>query len=586
MPAKADVVYRWTVSVNGSPLPPAVHERLVAGTVQQSIHLPDSVLLEIEDPDSTAIADGAFRIGAALVVSVISASNTAGTKVFVGEVTGLECEYDGLGQRTVIRGYDGSHRLHRGRHTAAYVNSTYTDIVRKVVQRAGLTAGQMDASGAVHAHVAQANVDDWTFLRGLAAEIGFTLAVEEGKVCFRTPAAASSAPAATKVKNENPLELYVGDRSVIRARVALTGCEQVSSSSVRGWDMVTKQAIVGVAPAPSSHHSVSLNGNSPANVGTPFGSATETVVADGPASQAVADAAAKATASRVGGGFAEAEIETFGNPKLHPGEGVGLGGVGAALSGRYVISAARHTLDTVSGYRTVITVSDRQERSLLSLTASAPEPSSLLSGVVPAIVTNNNDTEHQLGRVKLKFPWLDDTYESDWARVIQPGAGATRGFQIIPEVNDEVLVAFEQGDPNRPYVLAGLHNGRDKPKAAQTEMVRASQVRQRVFYSRTGHNLLFVDDQGPQGSIVLQLGDGKTTVTLGGTPTGGVTVDTDRDVKVTTKMNASVQATGNVEVKGLKVTVQAETELELKAAVVKIDAQGPIEARGAIIKLN
>ena len=84
------------------------------------------------------------------------------------------------------------------------------------------------------------------------------------------------------------------------------------------------------------------------------------------------------------------------------------------------------------------------------------------SGVVVGIVTDNDDPE-RLGRVKLRFPSLSADYESHWARVAAPGNGASRGTVWIPEVNDEVLVAFEGGDRQRPFVLGGLWNGKDTP---------------------------------------------------------------------------------------------------------------------------
>ena len=65
--------------------------------------------------------------------------------------------------------------------------------------------------------------------------------------------------------------------------------------------------------------------------------------------------------------------------------------------------------------------------------------------------------------MRLRFPWLDDTYVSGWARTVQAGAGKDRGALVLPEVGDEVLVVFEQGDFRRPYVLGGLYNGMDQP---------------------------------------------------------------------------------------------------------------------------
>lgn len=92
----------------------------------------------------------------------------------------------------------------------------------------------------------------------------------------------------------------------------------------------------------------------------------------------------------------------------------------------------------------------------------AQAQASKIYGVVIGIVTNNKDPD-KLGRVKVKFPWLADDVESFWARPAYPMNGKERGYWWIPEIEDEVLIAFEHGDPNRPYLLGGLYNGVDKP---------------------------------------------------------------------------------------------------------------------------
>ena len=87
-----------------------------------------------------------------------------------------------------------------------------------------------------------------------------------------------------------------------------------------------------------------------------------------------------------------------------------------------------------------------------------------------AQVSDANDPMQQ-GRVKLTFPWLSETYVSDWARTVQPGAGKDRGAMVLPEVGDEVLVLFEQGDIRRPYVLGGLYNGVDTPPTGGVTLI-------------------------------------------------------------------------------------------------------------------
>src|ERR1700760_115671 len=83
-------------------------------------------------------------------------------------------------------------------------------------------------------------------------------------------------------------------------------------------------------------------------------------------------------------------------------------------------------------------------------------------GVEVAIVTNVQDPD-KLGRIKVCFPRLPRKPESDWVRVVQRAAGAGRGFSWLPEVADEVLVAFERGGAQRPYVVGALWNGKNKP---------------------------------------------------------------------------------------------------------------------------
>lgn len=84
-------------------------------------------------------------------------------------------------------------------------------------------------------------------------------------------------------------------------------------------------------------------------------------------------------------------------------------------------------------------------------------------GVAVAVVTNNDDPD-KLGRVKVKFPWLSDNNESFWARILTPLAGKGRGFYHLPEPDDEVLVAFEFGDINKPMIIGALWTGDNIPQ--------------------------------------------------------------------------------------------------------------------------
>jgi uncharacterized protein involved in type VI secretion and phage assembly len=129
-------------------------------------------------------------------------------------------------------------------------------------------------------------------------------------------------------------------------------------------------------------------------------------------------------------------------------------------------------------------------------------------GVEVAIVTNVKDPEKQ-GRVKVCFPRLPGKPESDWVRVTQPAAGAGRGFYWLPEVTDEVLVAFERGEAQRPYVVGSLWNGKDLPmKGAYVD-----ENTTRMIQTKSGHKVIF-DDMNGEEKIVIADKSGKRTMTF------------------------------------------------------------------------
>ncbi len=122
-----------------------------------------------------------------------------------------------------------------------------------------------------------------------------------------------------------------------------------------------------------------------------------------------------------------------------------------------------------------------------------------ISGVVIGLVRSVDDPE-SLGRVQLTFPWMNEAEpESNWARIAVPMSGDQRGVQFMPEVDDEVLVAFEQGDLRFPYVIGFLWNGQQKP--VQTD------PQKRTIKTVSGHTLEFDDTEGSEKISLLWKGD-------------------------------------------------------------------------------
>src|SRR5215470_6158627 len=129
-------------------------------------------------------------------------------------------------------------------------------------------------------------------------------------------------------------------------------------------------------------------------------------------------------------------------------------------------------------------------------------------GIYPALVSDIKDPDGT-GRVKITLPWSPDTgserYEM-WARLATLMGGPNRGSWFVPDVGDEVLVAFEAGDPRRPYVLGGLWNGSDAPPVT---MDGAGRNARKVLRSRNGVTLTLDDTDGHE-QLKLETPGGQT----------------------------------------------------------------------------
>lgn len=132
-----------------------------------------------------------------------------------------------------------------------------------------------------------------------------------------------------------------------------------------------------------------------------------------------------------------------------------------------------------------------------------------IRGAVIGLVTNNTDPENW-GRVKVRYPWLHDSIESNWARVVAFYSGPGRGGYIIPEVGDEVLLMFEDGDPNMPYIVGSLWNGKDTiPGPGNSD----GKNNTKMFQSRSGHKLILDDTEGSE-KVTLVNNNGKLKMVI------------------------------------------------------------------------
>jgi uncharacterized protein involved in type VI secretion and phage assembly len=190
-------------------------------------------------------------------------------------------------------------------------------------------------------------------------------------------------------------------------------------------------------------------------------------------------------------------------------------------------------------------------------------------GVTEGIVTEIGDDAH-LGRVRVRFPYITDGCQSGWARLSAPWAGRNRGAYFVPEVDDEVLIAFEHGDLRFPYVLGSLWSATEPPQEPDPRKNR------RGLRSKSGHVMVF-DDGEAHESVTLKSQGGQKVV-LDDTPSGtkitiadakdlfGIVIDvTNKKIAITSTGGEMTVDAAKVEIHGKTVSIVSDSKLELSA---------------------
>ena len=185
----------------------------------------------------------------------------------------------------------------------------------------------------------------------------------------------------------------------------------------------------------------------------------------------------------------------------------------------------------------------------------------LWHGVHPALVTDIKDPDNQ-GRVKIKLPWSPDGGGAAcelWARLATFMGGNGRGAWFVPDVDDEVLVAFEAGDARRPYVIGALWNGKDAPPAS---MDGAGKNDKKVLCSRNGVKLTLDDENGTEKLILETPGGQKITLKDGANAI---------EIEDANGNSIKLESAGITINAAAKVTLQA-SQVSVSASMVTVDA--------------
>lgn len=574
-------VVQTFIKVNGSDIDQALN--IISIEVESALGYPDTFTVSFIDTDIEVIENSlnTFKPGNAIEIAFQNDADDA-VVVFNGEITMIAPEFGmDFSATLVVSGYDKRHRLMRGTKSRAFVNVSDSDIVGQIARDYGLSP-QVDSTSPVHEHVFQDNQSDMDFIDQLARRNGYQVYVEGSKLHFKKPTVSQST-----------VDLDWGE-TLFSFTARLSTARQVDEVIVRGWDSAQNQAIVGTAKTSSTHPEINVGGSGGAVAKKAFGAAQYIEVRQPVASQSEAEKIAQSILDEINAEFVEANGTADGNPKLIAGVDVNIAKVGDKFSGKYHLTNAKHYL--MNGiYTTDFRVEGTQPYLLGGILNSASGQNEqdfpLWTGIYPAIVTNNNDPDNS-NRVKLKYPWLDDDVESHWGRVITIGAGSGMGLHWLPEVNDEVLVAFEHGNFNRPYILGSVYSGTH----ALPEDVQADKaIDVRVMQSRSGHKLVMNDTSGSEHFTIytksghfIKLDDANKKVEIESSGGKKITIDDNgNSITIEGAETVNVKSSGalNVEAGGT-LKLKGSSKVEVSAPTVEVSGSMMVEVKAPSVKIG
>ncbi|MFD9632199.1 VgrG-related protein [Streptomyces violascens] len=581
------------VQVNGQALPKAWGLSLAWALVEESTHASASAEVGFRDPSSELLTRAGVRLGSHLRVMARSGKKTY--ELFDGEITSCEARSSDGATFTVASAQDIAHRLKRGSRVAGYRQMSAGEIAAQLARQAGLRVGAVDRTHPVYEFLTQPAVSDWDFLTRLARENACDVFVREGALHFQALARAPQAPRSATPARQSPSVLEYG-RNLIEVRTGGALRERLVGVSVRGCDCTRKTHAEADRPITAT-----LSRTAPWRVdGQVMGCTSLTLSAAPRTTQDEVQLVAEGMTQGSSSGVSELHAVVRGEPQLRPRSAVSLRGLGAPYDGDWTVTSARHEYHPGTGFVTDLLVHEGADRPVMGGAGDAGTGRRRMHGVAPARVVDAKDPEQQ-GRVKLRFPWLSDDYVSDWARTVRL-SGSRGGGIDVPDVDDEVLVGFELGSLDRPYVIGGLRNGVDKGPAQAVPIHDKAEGAggHRLFDLNKGHRLELLDTARGRLSAVVTAQDDGLQVELD-QRRGLITIRNDGAVEIEAKRHVRVggegitldAGSGALNLHGAQVNMSG-SEIALSGTDVEVSASDAVKVKGgalaelsaALVKIN
>lgn len=565
---------------------------LISATVRRAVNKVPSATLVFADGDmpeqSFPLSDAAhFKPGAK--VTLKAGYGDGEDLIFSGIVVRHGLTIAGNNDaRLVVECRDEAVKLTVGRKNSHHADKSDADVISALVSAHGLTA---TVSGAAlqHGELVQHYCSDWDFLLSRAEANGCLVVVTDGSVAVGAPQTSGSAALAVKY-----------GESLIDFQADIDARHQYASVQATAWDMKTQALVQSSAESPATLNAQgNLDSQTLAQV---LGLSTLALQSGAPLSKAALDGWAKAQQLKSGLARLRGRMRFQGSALAAVGGLIDLQGVGQRFNGTVFVTGLTHQIES-GEWTTEADFGSPAEWFTERADIAAPAAAGLVPGIeglhVGVVLKLDADpaSEH---RVQVKVPSAG--VDSVWARLLQFTASSAFGAFFVPEIGDEVVLGWFNDDPGFPVVLGSLYSSKRAPPNTLTaeNNVKAIVTRCKaklefndedkvITITTPGNNKVVFSDKDK--SIVMT-DQSNNKVEL---HTGGITLDSPKDIKITAKGTITLDAVGavtitskaDVKIDGLNVNCEAKVGLVAKgAASAELSASGQTTVKGAMVMIN
>lgn len=590
--ADTNGVVRVTIKSNGAPVGDSVV--IYSVRVQKGVNTVPTARLVLRDGDMPSgdwpVGDGAnFVPGAAITIA--AGYGEGEETIFEGIVVKLGAKVSGENDaRLIVDCQDKAVKMTIGRRNANYIDNKDSDIISTLIGAHGLTA-DVQATTEQYKELVQYYASDWDFMLARADANGLLVIADAGTVSVKPPNTTAE-PALSVTYGQDLIEF----QAEIDARTQLTSVQAVA------WNPKTQQVAKGTAASPQT---LNAQGNlDSATLANVVGLSSYVLQTSTALETTALTEWAKAQQVKSGLARVRGRIRFQGSALAKVGGLIELAGVGARYSGKVFVGALEHEIAD-GNWTTEAEFGLAPEWFTARTDVVAPPAAGWLPGAeglqVGVVMKLDADpkAEH---RIQVKVPVLEAQTEGVWARLAQYYASNTFGAFYLPEVGDEVVLGYFNNDPSHPVILGSLYSSKNAPpytlEAANNTkaLVTRSKVKieindedKIVTITTPANNKVVLSDKDK--SIVLQ-DETNNKVTL---DTGGITLDSPKDIKLTAKGSMTLDAVGAInitskadaKVSALNVTCDAQVGFTGKgAAKAELSASGQTTVRGAMVMIN